>query len=179
MFFVQWLQFILLVRRLKNAVQREVARIPDFKHGAIQFLFVPKSKKADRMMFAIGRDCERKFIFPSRDGYGHTRPAGFRGSDEAECDCSGYASLKIQGAAFALKHGCGSKSQDMPNTEVTWGRECDPGAICYQVFTRKGKDYMRLYCAVSGASSQEDQKCAEAAGPVLSRWAKWRGMYVM
>lgn len=178
MFLIQWLQFILLVRRLKNAVQKEIARIPDFKHGAIQFLFVPKCKKADRMMFAIGRDCERKFIFPSRDGYGHTRPSGFRDSEESECDCSGYAALKIQGAAFALKNGYGSKSQDMPDADITWGRENDPGAICFLVF-KKARLFMRVYVAVSGASGQEDQKCAEAAGPILSRWAKWRGMYVM
>lgn len=174
----QWFQFIKLVQDLKKAVQAEVAKIADFNHGAIQFLFVPNCEKADRMMFGIGQDCERKFIFPARPGYGHTRPAGYRGNREKECDCSGYAALKIQGAAFAYKNKLGNLSQDMSSTYLTWGRENDPGAIVYGVFDDKSKPYMRVYVGVSGADSDEDQKCAAAARPIVVRFCLKRHMNI-
>lgn len=166
----QWIKFVFFVRKLKKVIQAEVLRIPTFKEGAIQLLFAPKCDEADMMMFGIGRDCERKFIFPARFGYSHTRPAGYRGSDEAECDCSGYAALKIQGAAYAVKHKLGDSSEDMPDENVTWGRENDPGCICYVIYDLRDKEFMRIYVSVSGADSDEDKACAKAARPVIFNW---------
>ena len=174
----QWLQFIKLIHDLKKAVQTAIAKIPDFKHGAVQFLFVPNCEKANRMMFGIGMDCERKFIFPARPGYGHTRPAGYRGNREKECDCSGYAALKIQGAAFAYKNHMGNRSQDMSTTYLTWGRENDPGAVCYALFDYKSKPFMRLYVGVSGADGNEDQECAANARPVIVKWGLKRHLNI-
>ncbi|MDR1032632.1 MAG: hypothetical protein LBL84_01320, partial [Candidatus Nomurabacteria bacterium] len=91
--------YVDFVHGIKNAVQAEIAKIDDFVNGAVRILIVPKCHEADEWLGGLGMDCERDFVFPATPGGSHTRPNGWRGDDDGECDCSGYAALKIQGAA--------------------------------------------------------------------------------
>ncbi len=174
----KWIRFVLFIQRLKTAIQQAVVKIPDFKEGAIQFLFVPKCKASDRMMFGIGLGCERKFIFAARQGFSHTRPAGYRGTNKDECDCSGDAAAKIQGAAYAYKNDYGYRSSDMPASCIIPGRDNSPGAVCYAIFDGDNREYMRLYIGVSGAYGEENETCATAAAPIIRAWCNRNGKIV-
>lgn len=168
-----------LARNIVNAVQAEVAKIPDFENGAIRLLFVPKCSEAVKYLCGFGKDCEPDLVFPAKEGGKHVRPAGFRGSNEPECDCYGYTAIKIGGCAYAVKHDLGRRSSDMPEDAITWGRVNDKGCVAYDVSyaNRLGisdnppyKHYFRLYVAVSGAEGEEDEQCALAASNVLQKW---------
>jgi hypothetical protein len=190
-----------LAREIVRAVRAEAAKIPDFDNGAIRLLFAPKCAEAEHWLGDNGVDetvCETDFGYVIKKGFGHTRPNGWRGEDDGECDCYGYAALKIAGCAYAIKHGLGHRSSDMPAEAVTWGRENDPGCVgyCVEISSERTyggggqfKPYLRVYVSVSGATSEEDERCALAAGVVIERWCEstrddrtwtsdWRWLYV-
>jgi hypothetical protein len=171
-----------LARRIVNAVQAEAGKIPDLDNGAIRLLFVPKCGTADGYFGHFGLDCELGLVFPIKEGASHTRPAKWRGKeDRKECNCSGYAELKIQGCAYAHNHDLGQRSCDMPEEAVTWGRTNDRGCVVYDVYTTDTESLsvadnptpmhaFRVYVAVSGATGDEDEQCALAAGYALQWW---------
>jgi hypothetical protein len=68
----------------------------------------------------------------------------------------------------------------MPLDAITWGRERDAGCVVFTVdhvfvygYTENVglETYMRVYVAVSGASSEEDERCAVAGGEFIRQWA--------
>lgn len=169
-----------LVRRIISEIQAEAAKIPDFDDGAIRLLFVPKCNVAVDYLGGFGTDCEIDFGFPIKEGANHTRPAKWRGDeDREECGCYGYAALKIEGCAYALRNNLGRRSCDMPEENETWGRANDRGCVVYEIFITERfgiadasppKPYFRLYVAVSGATGDEDERCALTAGNILQQW---------
>lgn len=169
-----------LTRRLVTTIQTEAAKITDFDNGAIRLLFVPKCETAVNYLGGFGIDCEIDFGFPIKQGASHTRPAKWRNKeDREECDCYGYAALKIEGCAYALRNDLGRRSCNMPESAETWGRASDQGCVVYDIFIveRFGpaddpqlKHYFRLYVAVSGATGEEDEQCALASSEVLQQW---------
>lgn len=169
-----------LTRSIVDAIQAEAVKVPDFDNGAIRLLFVPKCETAVDFLGNFGPDCEIDLGFPIKKGASHTRPAKWRGDvDRKECDCYGYAALKIEGCAYALRNNLGRHSCDMPEEAETWGRASDKGCVVYDISIVKGfwftynpslKHYFRLYVAVSGALGDEDERCALAAGDVLQQW---------
>jgi len=167
-----------LARNIVNAVQAEAAKVPGFDYGAIRLLFVPKIDMAEKFVGGFGLDCEMGLIYPIKLGASHTRPAQ---GDEKECDCSGYAALKIQGCAYALKNGLGRKSGDMPESAETWGRASDKGCVVYEISMKLllkdcspsgigSVSLLRLYVSVSGADSIDDERCAFVAGDIIRQW---------
>jgi hypothetical protein len=169
-----------LVRDIVEAVQTEIAKISDFDNGAIRLLFVPKCDKAVGFFGGFGRHCEIDLGFPVREGASHTRAAKWRGKeDRKECDCYGYAALKIEGCAYALRNNLGRRSCDMPEEAETWGRASDQGCVVYDIFitdrfgigdNSSPEHYFRLYVSVSGAMGDEDERCALAASSILQTW---------
>jgi len=168
-----------LARNIVNAIQTEVEKIPGFDNGAIRLLFVPKCPEAVEYLCGFGKDCELDLVFPAKKGGKHVRPAGFRGSNEPECDCYGDTATKVGGCAYARKKGYGRYSSDMPEKAITHGRTNDKGCIVFDIYiTDKTEtkvsplpiDYFRLYVAVSGAMGDEDEQCALAACDVLQQW---------
>lgn len=169
-----------LASKIVDAIQEEIAKIPEFDNGAIRLLFVPKCNEAANKIGGFGLHCELGLSFPVKKGSSHTRPAGWRGdSSESECDCNGYAALKIGGCAYAIKNGFGYRSRDMPTSAVTWGRENDPGCVAYDICyisrfgvadSSKPSIYVRIYISVSGATGEEDERCALAAGVIIRQW---------
>lgn len=165
-----------LVEGIVSAVQSEAAKIPGFDNGAIRLLFVPKCPAGERFLGGFGPNCEIDFGFPIKEGASHIRPAT---EDDKECDCYGYAALKIEGCAYALRNDLGRRSCDMPESAETWGRASDQGCVVYDIFitevfgiadSSKPKPYFRLYVAVSGATGKEDEQCALAARDILQQW---------
>lgn len=166
-----------LVKEITNAVQEEAKKVPGFDNGAIRILFSPKCSAANSFLGEFTPKCELDFGYPIKPGGSHTRPAD---ENQDECDCYGYAALKIGGCVYALKNNLGRRSSDMPNEAETWGRTNDRGCIVYDIYytSRFGPadddpipdHYLRLYVAVSGASGEEDERCALAAGNILQEW---------
>lgn len=166
-----------LVSNIANAVQSEAAKIPGLENGAIRILFVAKCKAAVNYL-GFGPQCEIDFGYPIKEGASHTIPAK---KDQAECDCYGYAALKIGGCSYAVRNNLGRRSCDMPVSAETYGRTNDRGCVVYDVLItevsgiadkQKPKLYFRIYIAVSGATSEEDEQCALAAGDILRSWCK-------
>lgn len=173
-----------LVREIVNAVQEEVAKIPDFDYGAIHLKFVPKCEIANKWMGSFGLDCERDFVFPVRpDGSSHTRPRmRLYNIIYRERDCAGMAVQKIQGCAHAYKHGMGKYSDSISDEGVVKGRIYEPGCIVFPITyaTEPPKieadvsPFMRLYVSVDGALHYErhNRICAAAALETLLRWCE-------
>lgn len=172
--------FLELAKNLRNAIRGEAATIPDFKTGAIVLSFVVKSDGGNQF---LGGFCDEgdsnvdvDLTYSIRPGSPKTRPNGFRGNTEGEVACRGYAALKIEGCAYAVRNNLGRRSCDMPDEAISWGRENDRGAVCFDIMRQKPlrgcELFLRLYVAVSGASGKEDERCALAAGNVLKEWAK-------
>jgi hypothetical protein len=171
-----------LVQEIVQAVRLEVAKVPNFDNGAIRILLVPKCADTEHWLGDHGVDetiCEHDFGYVIKKGASHTRPNGWRGEDDGECDCYGYAALKTAGCSYAIKHGLGYRSSDCPNEAVTWGRENDAGCVGYdvsRVYTHGHAEhvccepYLRVYISVSGASSDEDELCALAGGVAIEQW---------
>lgn len=169
-----------LIRNIVNAVQLEATKIPDFDNGAIRLLLVPQCGLAVDYIGGFGIDCEVDLGFPIKKGGNRTRPAKWRGDeDRKECGCYGYAALKIEGCAYALRNHLGRRSSDMPESAETWGRTNSRGCVVYDIFiterfgitdSSKPKPYFRLYVAVSGATGEEDEQCALAASGILQQW---------
>jgi|GEM_PF-1836218 len=177
------LMFSNLIKDIVDAVQAEIEKIPDFNSGAIRLQFAPKCDEAAENITGFGLLCELGLSFPVKVGASYTRPAGWRGnSSEPECDCNGYAALKIGGCTYAIKNGFGYRSRNMPTCAVTWGRENDPGCVAYDIcaIPRMGNSsnsavykpltYVRIYISVSGATGEEDEQCALASGNVIQKW---------
>jgi len=71
------------------------------------------------------------------------------------------------------------KSADITKDAITWDLVTNKGCVAYDIFytDRVGisdnpppKHHFRLYVAVSGAESEEDEQCALVAGNVLQQW---------
>ena len=167
---------------IRDAIRAEVATIPDFDCGAIVLSFVVKSELANRL---LGNPCDKDeentdvdFAYSAKPNRPKTRPNGFRGMTDGEVACRGYAALKIEGCCYAVRNGLGRRSSDMPDDAVTWGRANDRGAVCFDIEgklcpLRCANEFllMRIYVAVSGVDSMEDERCALAAAPVIKKWA--------
>ncbi len=185
--------FSVLRNNLRDAIRAEIATIDDFKEGAIMLSFVVKSDIANEFLdYPCGYKSEDNvdvdFVYSARPNSPKTRHNGFRGMTDGEVACRGYAALKIEGCCYAVRNGFGRRSCDMPDEAITWGRENDRGAVCFDInlenpgyfMDGNGDDHehdpliLRIYIAVSGASGAEDERCAMAAAPVLEAWADGR-----
>lgn len=168
-----------LVGDLRDAIRAEAAKITDFEEGAMVLSFVVKSEDANEFLggFSDPEDSnvDIDFTYGIRRRSPKTRKNGFRGRTDGEVACRGYAILKIEGCAYAVRNNLGRRSCDMPDEAVAWGRENDRGAVCFDIMydDADGEDnlFLRLYVAVSGASGEEDERCAMAAHRVLSIFA--------
>lgn len=168
---------------IRNAIRVEVATIPDFEEGAIMLCFVVKSKSANIVLGCPCDDGELNadviYAYSARPNSPKTRKNGFRGMTDGEVACLGYAALKNEGCCYAVRNNLGHRSSDMPDEAVTWGRVNDRGTVCFDVIyngpTPIGYPnkylFLRIYITVSGASGEEDERCALAAAPVIKEWA--------
>lgn len=182
--------FLELANNLRNTIRARAATIPDFETGAIMLSFVVKSDDGNQF---LGGFCEEgdsnvdvDLIYSVRPNSPKTRPNGFRGMTDGEVACRGYAALKIEGCAYAVRNNLGRRSCDMPDEAISWGRENDRGAVCFDIMrcleiynssystlleTHDPDLFLRVYIAVSGASGKEDEWCALAAADALKEWA--------
>jgi hypothetical protein len=173
--------YVDLISGIKNAVQAEVAKINahnDFENGAIRVLIVPKCPGANEWFGGLD-GCEYDFVFHATPGGSHTRPAGWRDTNEDELDCSGSSALQIQGAAYALKHEFGDTSSSMPESAITRGRSRDTGCVVTSVgryiytdnIIRGIEIFMRVYVSVSGGTGTENEHCACAGINYIYQWS--------
>lgn len=165
-----------LARDIANAIRLEATKVLDFDNGAIRVLFVPQCEDANSFLGGFGIDCKIDLGYAIKEGASCTRPAR---DDHKEFACYGYAAEKIDGCAYALQNGLGRRSCDIPESAETWGRVNDKGCVVYDILMTKRFgiadtsppiSYLRVYIAVSGATSREDELCALAAGGVLQKW---------
>lgn len=170
--------FFELANNLRNAIRTRATTIPDFKTGAIMLSFVVKSDDGNQFLGGFcGEDdsnVDVDLVYSIRPNSAKTRPNGFRGMTDGEVACRGYAALKIEGCAYAVRNNLGRRSCDMPDEAISYGRENDRGAVCFDIVRQdfnNREPFLRLYVAVSGASGKEDEWCAMAAGDVLKDWA--------
>ena len=167
-----------LSEKMKYAVREKALDFPGFDYGSMRFLFVAQCNKAVNFLGGFGKDCHIDLGYPIKLDGSHTRPAQ-PDLNEKECACYGYAANKIEGCACALRNNYGRRSCDMPEKDETWGRVSDQGCIVYDVYyvdrfgitdDPKPEHYLRIYVSVSGATGQEDEYCAYAAGLIIENW---------
>ncbi|MCL2085749.1 hypothetical protein FWH09_02340 [Candidatus Saccharibacteria bacterium] len=173
-----------LAKEIKEAIQAEIAKISDFNNGAIVMRFVPFNASAQKFLGGFDEDAEIELSYHIKPvGFGqketsYTRPAGWRGKD-FEVNCRDYADLKIGACAYALHNNLGRRASDMPEDAETYGRVASTGCVVYDVErvetlgyseTPELVPFFRIYVAVSGATGEEDEICALAAGKVLKNW---------
>lgn len=167
-----------LIRTIRYAA----SQIADFNEGAIALRYVGKSPSIARWLggYNVGSvdndpNVDVDLIYSVVPGGPKTRSAGWRGDPERrEVACAGYAMLKLEGCAYAMVHGYGRYSDDMPKECETDGRVSGRGAVCFDLYPPEDEHgiiaddqlaegeqpWLRVYVAVSGATGPEDKWCA-------------------
>ncbi len=167
-----------LIRTIRYAA----SQIADFNEGAIALRYVGKSPSIARWLGEYNVDgvdndpnVDVDLIYSVVPGSPKTRSAGWRGDPERrEVACAGYAMLKLEGCAYAMVHGYGRCSDDMPKECETDGRVSGRGAMCFDLYPPEDEHgtiaddqlaegeqpWLRVYVAVSGATGPEDKWCA-------------------
>lgn len=176
------------------AIRYAASQILEFKEGAIALRYVAKdpvtatwigssrSEANEQPCYgtlvnndtATDPNVDVDLVYSVVPGNPKTRAAGWRGDPNSpEVACAGYAMLKLEGCAYAVVHGYGYCSDDMPEEFVTDGRVNGRGAVCFDIFPYQidggiipdekatlEPPCLRLYVAVSGATGEEDKYCA-------------------
>ncbi|MFV0484772.1 MAG: hypothetical protein ACK5MU_00870 [Candidatus Saccharimonadales bacterium] len=181
-----------IMHQIVERVQVEAAKIPDFDAGTIRLTFNPLCEEAGKWLgdwdFG-GSKCEPEFVFPIHDGGSHTRKAGWRGENCGIVNTYGYSALKVAAASYARAHEQGNCSEDakLEPWPDDWcdeehGYAPSTGCVCYEIdhavwhtATPDGYDlkpFMRIHVSVSGATGEEDKRCAMAAFPAINGWCR-------
>lgn len=176
---------------LVHTIRYATSQIDSFDEGTIAVRYVAKSPSiagwlGGHNVGAIGKsggiesdpNVDLDLVYPVVPGGRKTRAPGWR-NDPNRCEvaCAGYAALKLEGCAYAVVHGYGRCSDDMPAECETDGRVNGRGAICFDLYPpedEKGiiaddqlaegeQPWLRIYIAVSGATGPEDKWCAYQA----------------
>lgn len=183
----------ILVRTLRHATDQ----IDSFAEGAIAIRYVAKSPAiagwlGGHNVGGIGvpsgiendPDVDLDLIYSVVPGGRKTRAAGWRGDPSRyEVACAGYAALKLEGCAYAVVHGYGHYSDDMPAEFNTDGRVNGRGSVCFDIYPPEDEygiisddqlaegehPWLRIYIAVSGATGPEDKWCAYQAISALQQ----------
>lgn len=176
-----------LIQTLRYAT----SRIDSFAEGAIAVRYIAKSPAVAKWLgdynagaIGVPSDIEHDpnvdvdLVYSVVPGAPKTRAPGWRGDpNRYEVACAGYAALKLEGCAYAVIHGHGRYSDDMPTEANTDGRVNSRGAVCFDVYFPEDKNgiitddqlvkgehpWLRIYVAVSGATGPEDKWCAYQA----------------
>ncbi len=165
-----------------QTIRYAASQIADFDEGAIALRYVGKSPSIARWLGEYNVDgvdndpnVDVDLIYSVVPGSPKTRSAGWRGDPERrEVACAGYAMLKLEGCAYAMVHGYGRCSDDMPKECETDGRVSGRGAMCFDLYPPEDEHgiiaddqlaegeqpWLRVYVAVSGATGPEDKWCA-------------------
>lgn len=170
-------------------------KIPDFRDGTIAIRFEGMNDAAIAWLYGLPyRDYNahdgtlHDHVFKATVSGSTTRPAGWRDDPEnIEVNCAGYVMLKLEACAYAVTHGLGRCSDDMPESAEIYGRAADPGAVCFDLVSdlndndnppltalpelqRTGQHWLRIYVGVSGATGAEDKECALQAYRTIMSW---------
>lgn len=176
---------------LIQTIRYAASQIDSFTEGAIVVRYIAKSPTiagwlGGHNVGAIGipgnvesdPNVDLDLVYSVVPGGPKTRSSGWRGdSDRDEVACAGYAALKLEGCAYAVVHGFGRYSDDMPAEFETDGRVNSRGAMCFDIYPPEDEDgiitddqlaegerpWLRIYIAVSGATGPEDKWCAYQA----------------
>lgn len=173
---------------LIQTIRYATSQIDSFDEGAIAVRYIAKSPSiagwlGEHNVGAIGKpggveqdpNVDLDLVYSVIPGGPKTRTPGWRGDpNHREIACAGYAALKLEGCAYAVVHGYGRCSDDMPAKFNTDGRINSRGSICFDLYPPEDENgiitndqlaedehpWLRLYVAVSGATGPEDKWCA-------------------
>lgn len=181
-----------LAAAICRSVRHAVSKTPNFREGAIAIRFVSKSLNSHNWLFGTNDfmtpedDIDVDFMFSAVPSAPKTRPAGWNNdSGNLEVACAGCVMLRLEACAYAVSHNLGRCSENLPEMGKAYGRDEDPGAVCYDIFytddnflipstladqNRSSGLLLRIYIGVHGAEfPAQDKKCALAAGQTILR----------
>lgn len=165
-----------LATEMKIAVREEAEADPRFIHGAMRFLFCPKTEHARKFLGGFDEEFVNiEVAAPIVKGGDMFLPPNYYGRGGDGCDCYGYAGLKIEGCSYAVKNGLGRRSSDTPEAAVVLGRIRSRGCVAFDIDSSLGvgdeviqRPWMRVYSSVSGGNGGAfDEACALGVRVVL------------
>ena len=193
-----------LVKRIRDAVREKTQATAQFKDGgAIRILLYPTCRAADKWLGGLG-DFESlasaegfnfndspdyEYVFAAVPGGSRIRKNKRVGS---QIDCYAFSAMKIAHCSYAQDVGAGLKSgithlDDaciVPFLDEEYGFAPYLGAICIEVGmkgvsdvppNRHVNEFCLIYVSVSGATEDEDLRCAKAAIDAVADFFEGQG----
>jgi hypothetical protein len=155
-----------LVDVVVRAARDYALGVDGFEHGAVNLALVALSDYGTEFLGVPEQGCEVSFV--SKVGDSRHRPAGTVWDEHGGAvNCGAYTALQVGGAYYAISHGLGNCSDDMPTGIEIPGCSNRAGCVAVDIYRPVGsmtrEKLLRIFVAISGASSEVDKACALSA----------------
>lgn len=160
-----------------DAMRKEAMKVEVFrrgKNGCIRLTLVPLCKEEDDWMgggfyrefrghmgVVIPDACEREYVFKIHPLGSHTVQYICEDGHTEPVNCYAYSALKTAWRSYVQRKGVAMaeemKKSGCMTEENGWSSH--EGSLCVMIAV-DGRDFLRMYCCVSGATSEEDARCA-------------------
>lgn len=158
-----------LIRVIVDSVREKAATIPPFAqshNGCIRIGLMPLNRWAEDWLcggLSSEQDtCLREFVYPIFPGGSHTIQWSSPQDGHVEpVNCYAYSALKVAGLMWRRQHGLDNPTlpEQLQYLTEDNGWSQNKGALDSLVRVDR-EDFLWLYICVSGATSDEDRRCA-------------------